>query len=477
MAAARGGFRLVTGGRGLSSPARRLGDDPSRLSPRQEAEEQVPHRRHPGISNLKTIRLPDALSQGVRLLLEQSPIRRLEDGARELSDFLWSRKRAVEDRELRARAQRLWERLAGSAERTRTEEGSGAQGDQRKEERLQERVLAELRRTTYRWKPISYDEQLSKVYMAARLDGGYAAVTRVLHEIKKRVPEFQPRTLLDFGSGTGTVTWASRQAWGGSLREYLCVDSSAAMHQTAEFLMRGGSDADTEQVSGVYFRHFLPVSPKVKFDVAVSAYSLSELPTLAERLHVVETLWRKTESFLVLIENGTKEGHQILMEARDVVLKTKDKDPGARVYAPCPHDLTCPKLLGKTPLPCNFTQAYQPLPFTWNASVKSEKFSYVVLRRGPREEEEEEESERWPRIVQPILCRPRHVHVHLCCADGALRHAVLSPRKSGRDLYRQARCSDWGDRLPADGIAGRGEPSAPGEESTARWPGDSPEER
>ncbi|XP_078064566.1 ribosome assembly protein METTL17, mitochondrial, partial [Mustelus asterias] len=166
-----------------------------------------------------------------------------------------------------------------------------------------------------------YDAQLSRIYVAARLDGGYAVVTRVLHEIKKRVPEFRPRTLLDFGSGTGTVTWASRVAWGESLREYLCVDNSPAMHQVAEFLMRGGSDVDTEQVSGVYFRHFLPVSPKVKFDLVVSAFSLSELPSLAERLRVVETLWRKTENFLVLIENGTKDGHQILMEARDAVLK------------------------------------------------------------------------------------------------------------------------------------------------------------
>ncbi|XP_072363755.1 ribosome assembly protein METTL17, mitochondrial-like [Scyliorhinus torazame] len=131
------------------------------------------------------------------------------------------------------------------------------------------------------------------------------------------------------------------------------------------------------------------------------------------------------------------------MEARDAVLKIKDEESAAHVFAPCPHDLTCPKLTGKAPLPCNFVQAYHPLSFAWNTGVKLERFSYLVLRRGPREE-----VEAWPRVVRPVLCRPRHVHAHVCCADGTLRHMVLTPRKSGRDLYRWARNSSWGDRLP-----------------------------
>uniref|UniRef100_UPI00398EE635 ribosome assembly protein METTL17, mitochondrial isoform X2 n=1 Tax=Pristiophorus japonicus TaxID=55135 RepID=UPI00398EE635 len=390
---------------------------------------QLPHRRHPGRSNLGAVRLPEPLSQAARLLLEENPIGRLEDSARELSDFLWSRKRAPEDAELRARAQRLEQRLRGSAEYSRTDP-RGQADKQREEGRLRDRVLAELRRTTYRWKPVSYNTQLSHVYVAARLDGGYAAVTRVLYEIKKRVPEFEPRTLLDFGSGTGTVTWASRGAWGKTLSEYLCVDSSPAMHQSAEFLMRGGSAADTEQVTGVYFRHFLPVSPKVKFDLVVSAYSLSELPDLSERRRVIETLWRKTEGFLVLIENGTKEGHRMVMEARDIVLKAEGEESCGHVFAP-------------------------------NPGMKLEKFSYVILRRGPRAK-----AESWPRVVQPVLCRPRHIHAHLCCADGTVRHVVITPRKSGRDLYRWARNCCWGDRLPTppDWIAAgdRGGPNSGG---------------
>lgn len=99
---------------------------------------------------------------------------------------------------------------------------------------------------------LRYDEELGVVYMAARLAGGYAAVRRAINEvpeksnkcsyfishngtafaecqfpallrfnlyapfenhfpwpsqIKKRDPTFAPSTLLDFGSGLGTVVW------------------------------------------------------------------------------------------------------------------------------------------------------------------------------------------------------------------------------------------------------------------------------
>ena len=57
------------------------------------------------------------------------------------------------------------------------------------------------------------------------------------------------------------------------------------------------------------------------YDLAVSAFSLLELPSKEERLKTIDTLWKKTEDFLVLIENGTFEGFMALMEARDFVIE------------------------------------------------------------------------------------------------------------------------------------------------------------
>ncbi|VTJ72108.1 Hypothetical predicted protein [Marmota monax] len=394
-----------------------------------------PHRKHPGILQLPYVRLPQALTNAARVLLAESSMSNVEKEVHALTSYLWSRHLPVEPEELQRRAIHLEKKFSENQDLPQTEE------------KLREAVLHVLRKTTYHWQELSYNEELSLVYMAARLDGGFAAVSRAFHEIRIRIPEFKPQTLMDFGSGTGSVTWAAHNTWGQSLREYMCVDRSAAMLDLAEKLLKGGSQTGEPYVPGVFFRQFLPVSPKVQFDVVVSAFALSELPSKADRTEVVQTLWRKTSHFLVLLENGTKAGHRLLMDARDLVLKGKEKLPSdprpSFVFAPCPHELPCPQLTASQPLACSFSQAYHPIPFSWNKKPKEEKFSMVILARGSPEE-----VNRWPRITQPVLKRPRHVHCHLCCSDGHMQHAVITARRHGRDLYRCARVSSWGDLLP-----------------------------
>uniref|UniRef100_H3CK88 Methyltransferase type 11 domain-containing protein n=2 Tax=Tetraodon nigroviridis TaxID=99883 RepID=H3CK88_TETNG len=114
---------------------------------------------------------------------------------------------------------------------------------------------------------------------------------------------------------------ALHSCWGDSLKEMVCVDSSAPMNKLAERLLKGDEERGDPCIKHVYFRQFLPVSPKVQFDLVTAAFTLSELPGVKDREDAVLTLWRKTNSYLVLVENGTKEGHQILMEARETVLK------------------------------------------------------------------------------------------------------------------------------------------------------------
>ncbi|XP_057162420.1 methyltransferase-like protein 17, mitochondrial isoform X2 [Ursus arctos] len=413
MATARGLRHLLTSSRwrrrgGEAPPSRALAavvPGVSQVDNNSDFLGKKPHRQHPGILRLPCVEVPQALAAAAQFLLLEYSMPNVEKKVQALTNYLWSRRLPVEPEELRRRAVHLEEKFLENPDLLQVEE------------KLREAVLRALRKTTYHWQELSYNESLSLVYMAARLDGGFAAVSRAFHEIRARVPEFQPQTLMDFGSGTGSVTWAAHSAWGQSLREYMCVDSSAAMLVLAEKLLKGGSESGEPYVPGVFFRQFLPVSPKVQFDVVVSAFSLSELPSKADRTELVQTLWRKTSHFLILVENGTKAGHCLLMDARDLVLKGKEKSP----LDPRPGFVFAPN----------------------KKKQKEEKFSMVILARGSPEE-----ANRWPRITQPILKRPRHVHCHLCCPDGHIQHAVITARQHGRDLYRCARVSSWGDLLP-----------------------------
>uniref|UniRef100_A0A3B1KBK3 Methyltransferase like 17 n=1 Tax=Astyanax mexicanus TaxID=7994 RepID=A0A3B1KBK3_ASTMX len=406
-----------------------------------------PHRKHPGVTNLKTVRLPEDLQRGALMLIHKSEVKDLSERSSKLKNYLWSRKRAVEASELREKAVTLERKLMEKNQQKDGEDSSTS------DSKIRKKVLYELRKMTYHWMPLRYDEELGVVYLAARLAGSYAAAIRALNEIKKRDQMFAPCSLLDFGSGLGTVLWASHSHWGDSLKEYVCVDASGAMNTLAEQLLSGGSEKGP-LIKHAYFRQFLPVSPKVQSDLVVAAFSLSELSTQKEREDTVLTLWRKTNTYLVLVENGTKQGHHILMEARDVLLKKQEKVlhdfRRPVVFAPCTHELSCPKLLNQPVVPCNFLQSYCPLPLPGSGETEQEKFSYLIMCREEKQVEKPGQTElvQWGRLTAPVHRRTRHVQCQICSSTGKLKQLAVTPRKHGRDMYRCARSSDWGDRLP-----------------------------
>ncbi|XP_051943379.1 methyltransferase-like protein 17, mitochondrial [Hippocampus zosterae] len=415
-------------------------------NPQSQADflNKEPHKRHPGVTHLKTLRLPDELLMAARSIIERSQVIQLPERARKLTNFLWSRKRAAEDSTVRKKAVSLEKELWKKAM-----EKGGDLDEQAVADRIKRDVLSELRRTFYHWTPLKYDEELGMVYMVAKLAGGYAAVRRALNEIKKRDPTFAPQSLLDFGSGLGTVAWASHACWSATLNELVCVDISGSMNILAERLLKGDGEHNEAHIKHVYFRQFLPISPKVQFDLVASAFTLSEIPGAKEREEAVITLWRKTASYLLLVENGTKEGHQILMDARDSILQNKDKivhdTRPASVFAPCPHEASCPKLALPSIVPCNFQQVYMPL---YGRNSLTERFSYLIMTRERHRTQAEGAVVDWSRLIAPPKARTRHVHCHLCRPDGQLEHVVVTASKHGRDVYRCARNSEWGDRLP-----------------------------
>ena len=73
-------------------------------------------------------------------------------------------------------------------------------------------------------------------YAAARMPGCYAAVARVLDELRLRLPDFTPRSMLDFGAGPGTAIWAAREA-----RLLLRCRACSYMHDGTAWEMLGHS--------------------------------------------------------------------------------------------------------------------------------------------------------------------------------------------------------------------------------------------
>lgn len=149
----------------------------------------------------------------------------------------------------------------------------------------------------------------------------------------------------------------------------------------------------------------------------------------------------------------------------------------------CPHSKPCPRFMTDE-TPCNFEVKYSTIPLAAVSQIKTERFSYIVLRKKAisdsstnvitkkklrqklnRFSSEREESIRnlnigkkestsdevnvksneevyddkgdsvtctWPRIVRPTLVRSKHTVCRMCTSDGQLKEVVVTAAKHGK---------------------------------------------
>ncbi|KAI8604424.1 mitochondrial small ribosomal subunit Rsm22-domain-containing protein [Dissophora ornata] len=339
---------------------------------------------------------------------------------------------------------------------------------------------------------LEYGHRESIAYIAAMASTTYSAIKNVLEEVNRRVPDLQPRTFLDFGTGPGTAIWAANEVWETPLK-YTGIDASLAMLETAEEILEVMSSRGAP-ISNVTLKPFMSHgSQDAKHDVVMSAFALSELTTPALRKSTLEHLWDSTNDMLILIDRGTPSGFKILAEAREQILgldadrfKVKPKydaygnqlpeeEPQARepahVLAPCPHDKICPiyASLSRETQWCHFSQKVQRPDFLRKTKHSKEnfedsKYTYVVLRKGARPKKYQKlpppppvtydnvedifaASHDWSRIVVPPLKKDGHVVIDTCAANGYLERIII-PKSQGKIPYRDARKAMWGDLFP-----------------------------
>ncbi|XP_058059774.1 methyltransferase-like protein 17, mitochondrial [Anopheles bellator] len=302
--------------------------------------------------------------------------------------------------------------------------------------------------------PISTERQPSSVFdmhdeyscltqLVGRADAEYAVLKRIFTEIKQRDPELRPRSFLDFGAGVGTGTWAVSEFWKEHLYEIMSVDKSRHMNDLAELVLRHGDPNKAMMLRNVFYRQFLPANPNRKYDLVLSAFALFDQPTTKRLLELVDQLYATFDRYLILVEQGTNAGFQLLDGVREHIARTHTGD-GSHLFAPCPHSSPCPRIAQNDGTPCNFEATYKHsfVPPS-GKQFGTIRYSYLVYTRNPPNS-----AQRFPRLVRPTAVRSKHCVCHTCSADGALRDATFTKSKHGETIYRCAKASRWGDLLP-----------------------------
>ncbi len=127
----------------------------------------------------------------------------------------------------------------------------------------------ELKKRLNRWKAVDYNHEAALGYfMGTKAAFDFACLTTILKEIQARQSQFAPETLLDFGSGIGTVTWAVKQVFGASMKEAMNVESSKHMHDFARMLACKTKDNSSPDLPQEYNYRF-----KLSRDETVSILS------------------------------------------------------------------------------------------------------------------------------------------------------------------------------------------------------------
>jgi len=271
-------------------------------------------------------------------------------------------------------------------------------------------------------------------YALYRMPATYAAFGRALDHLQEALPDFNPTSALDLGSGPGTAMFALCQ-------RFLAFTHIRGFERSREF--RGLCDK---------MASYLPKAPKVfealdfdlerdiemsdNVDLVTAVYSFGEISQEARERWLS---WMGTHAkCIVLVEPGTPKGYANLMGCRDYLIER-----GVEIIAPCPHQEKCPLMGGKV-----WCHEAIRLPRTryhrWLKSAhvgyEDEKFCYLVATPSLTSVEIE------CRAIHAPKHRSGHTHITLCCEDGREKKYVISRRD--KELYQKVKRVRWGDSFP-----------------------------
>jgi ribosomal protein RSM22 (predicted rRNA methylase) len=263
-------------------------------------------------------------------------------------------------------------------------------------------------------------------YLVTRMPATHAALCRVFTELKKRMPQFTPHSMLDIGCGPGTALWTASDFFM-ELNDVHCLEKDFHFLSMAKRLCE----------DLWLYPHVLWQEADVKscvlsksYDLVVASYSLGEIPDAENEL--VAKLWERTNNVLILIEPGTPRGFKRLREVREYLLQKE-----AHLIAPCPHSGACPL---KEDDWCHFYARLNRSSLHRRAkeaerNYEDEKFSYLIFSK-----------ERTAPCSARILRHPRkgkgYVQFTLCTQDG-LEDTIVT--KKDKELYSIAKKAEWGD--------------------------------
>lgn len=271
------------------------------------------------------------------------------------------------------------------------------------------------------------DELRSKVYAVTRFPATYKVVSDILEKSLQKYKN-DIKTLIDFGSGSGSASLAAFNTF--ELEKITQLERDDSMINVGQSLF---NDLPIKNVSQ-YFKFDLTKDElKEKGDLVISSYVLNELES-KDRINSIKKMWEATNKFMVIIEPGTPIGSEIIKEVRSFVISL-----GGYVLSPCPHMNNCP--IAKDDW-CHFStrvsrsKLHKALK-EGDSPFEDEKYSYIIFSK-------KEVNRCKARILRHPLIYNGYVSLTVCDQNG-IENIKIS--KKDKERYKLARKANVGDEI------------------------------
>ena len=176
------------------------------------------------------------------------------------------------------------------------------------------------------------DNLATSAYLATRLPATYAAIRASLSAVAEIRQEWEPQTLLDIGSGPGSVFWAAVDQWP-SIERATMIEGCDPIRRVGEQLAQraeaatDGLDRRRYSARTADARRRGPGAP-----VLCAGRARAGCHRASDRTAVAAS-----RDVLLVVEPGTPAGWQRILLVRDRLIAL-----GAHIVAPCTHAERCP---------------------------------------------------------------------------------------------------------------------------------------
>ena len=200
--------------------------------------------------------------------------------------------------------------------------------------------------------PVYYGHEQALASVKHRLAPNYAIAKRVLEECRSLLGpgSWEPKRVIDFGIGCGSSTVAALDLFH-NIEWIHGIDPSQLMRECSERLIEGLSEGRDTPPRVTYSTSLTPDSGSSSFDLAICAYTATDLPGVMSTLAAAALLFEKLKpnGIFVMIEPGTPDGFNSVRAVRNMLLDCCPPDDPefefeerCHIIAPCTHNGECP---------------------------------------------------------------------------------------------------------------------------------------